>query len=569
MEHRADALAWLAEDPDPDTREELQRLLDIGDEVGIEDRFAERLEFGTAGIRGALGAGPNRMNRALVRRVTAGLADRLNQAAGAAGARGVVVGRDARHKSDAFAADTVRVLAGAGLGVWQFPDVVPTPVVAYAVRYLEAVAGVMVTASHNPPADNGYKVYGPGGRQIVPPLDEEISAAIDAVGSLDDVPLAAPDSDLVWPVADEVAQHYAQQVVAMVDPSGPRDLRIVYSALHGVAGATCVDVLHRAGFADVIPVAEQHEPDPDFPTVAFPNPEEPGAMDLAVATAEANDADVILANDPDGDRIAVGIPGADGWRLLTGDEIGALLGEDLLARGALAGGLRPYVGTTVVSSSLLSKIAAHHGAGYTETLTGFKWLALAAEDLEADGARMVMGYEQALGVTVGDLVRDKDGISAALACADLAARLKAAGRSLADMLDDLARRHGAHVTEGRSQLLDDTAGEDMVQQILDRLRAEPPTDLDGSPVIEVWDHDAGVVTHRDGGLDQIDLPATPLLRFVAEDGTRLMVRPSGTEPKLKFYGEAVVRDEDPRAARDRATVRVRTVLDTVIARVTT
>ncbi|CAN5200652.1 phospho-sugar mutase [soil metagenome] len=565
MDHHDDALAWLAEDPDPDTRDELQRLLDIDDAAGIADRFADRLEFGTAGMRGALGAGPNRMNRALVRRVTAGLADRVVQGPDE-DTRTVVVGCDARHNSDVFAADTAMVLAGAGVAVHQFPDVVVTPLVAYAVRHLATDAGVMVTASHNPPADNGYKVYGPGGRQIIPPLDEEISEAIDAVGSLAGVPLAPADSDLITPVPPEVQAAYTERVLAMVDADGPRDLRIVYTALHGVAGAICVSVLEQAGFADVHPVPEQHQPDPDFPTVAFPNPEEPGAMDLATALAVAVDADLVLANDPDGDRIAVGVPDGDGWRLLSGDEIGVVLAEDVLARGALTAGRRPWVGTTVVSSTLLSKVAAHHGAGYAETLTGFKWLSKVAEDLEqvpGDAAgTMVLAYEQALGVSIGDLVRDKDGISAALTVADLAARLKAQGRSLTDLLDDLAQRHGAHVTLGRSVLLNDPGadGVDLVQRALDGLRATPPADLGGSPVTAVWDHDAGILTRTDGSVEAIDLPATPLLRYLAQDGTMVMVRPSGTEPKLKFYGEAIVTGDDPAAARAAATARVEAVL---------
>lgn len=562
MDHREQARAWLAEDPDPDTREELQRLLDLDDLPGLEDRFGDRLEFGTAGMRGAIGAGPNRMNRAMVRRVTAGLADRLNAAAGA-GARGVVVGRDARHKSDAFEADTVRVLAGAGLGVWTFAEVVPTPVVAFAVRYLEAAAGVMITASHNPPTDNGYKVYGPAGRQIVPPLDTEISQAIDAVGSLGSVPLAPADDELIWRAPTDVVDHYAAAVVGLIDPDGPRDLRIVYTPMHGVAGDLCSRVLRDAGFTDVHVVPEQAEPDPAFPTVDFPNPEEPGAMDLAIAMATEVDADLILANDPDGDRIAVGIRRDGEWELLNGDEIGTLLAEDLLSNGRMTGGLRPAVGTTVVSSSLLARIAAAHDAIYRETLTGFKWLSLAAEELE--DARMVLAYEQALGVTVGDLVRDKDGISAALCVADLAARTRAQGRTVGDVLDDMVGAYGAHMTLGRSVLLDD-GEDDLVQQALDGLRQRPPTDLEGEEIVEVWDHDAGIVTRSDGSFDEIDLPATPLLRYVGADGTRVMVRPSGTEPKLKFYAEAVERHDDPAEARRIAEGRADRVLSAFMER---
>lgn len=561
------ARAWLADDPDPATRAELQALLDAGDTAALEDRFAERLEFGTAGMRGALGAGPNRMNRAMVRRVTAGLAARLLD--GARHTPHVVVGRDARHGSAEFAADTTAVLAGAGIRVSTFDGVIPTPVVAHAVRRLDADAGVVVTASHNPPADNGYKVYMAGGRQIVPPTDAEISQAIDAVGTLAEVPLAGPDSPLVEVLPPSAVDGYVADVLALVDP-GPRTLRIVTTALHGVAGELCTRILRDAGFADVHPVAEQQQPDPDFPTVAFPNPEEPGAMDLAIAAAQAVDADLILANDPDGDRIAVGIPTDDGWRLLSGDEIGVLLAEDVLARGALARGRRPHVATTVVSSTLLRAVAAHHGAGYVETLTGFKWLSAAAEALEESGTgTMVLAYEQALGVSYGDLVRDKDGLSAALAVADLAARLRAGGRGIPDLLDDLARRHGAHVTIGRSVLLDGGGpgddGADLVQTALDGLRARPPADLGGSPVVTTWDHDAGVATDRDGSIEAIDLPATPLLRYLAEDGSMVMVRPSGTEPKLKFYAEAVVDGDDPAVARAIAAERVDAVLDAFMA----
>lgn len=566
MELRQQALAWMAEDPDPATREEVQRLLDLDDDAGLADRFSQRLEFGTAGIRGPLGAGPNRMNRAMIRRVTAGLAERLNQVAGPAGAQGVVVGRDARYNSDEFAADATRVLAGAGLGVWEFVDVVPTPLVAFAVRYLKAAAGVMITASHNPPSDNGFKVYGPGGRQIAAPLDAEISAAIDAVESLDDVPLAPPDTPLVWPIAPDLVENYVHEVLQLIPSDGPKDTTIVYSALHGVAGELCLHILSDAGFTDVHAVPEQQQPNPDFPTVAFPNPEEPGAMDLAVALATEIGADLILANDPDGDRIAVGIPQAGQWRLLGGDEIGTMLAEDVLSRGALAGAGAAHVATTVVSSQLLAKIAADHHAGYTETLTGFKWLSQAAAEVAEDGQTMVLAYEQALGVSIGDLVRDKDGISAALAVADLAARLRHKGQTIDDLLDDLARRHGAHVTEGRSIHLDDSDGEDQVQAALDRLRADPPAELGGSDVVRVWDHDAGVVTAQDGSVEEIGLPPTPLLRYVAADGTRVMVRPSGTEPKLKFYGEAIVAGEDPDAAREQAAARVGEVLDTFMAR---
>ena len=562
MDVREAARRWLAEDPDPDTREELERLLDLDDVPGLEDRFRSALRFGTAGLRGTLGAGPNRMNRAVVRRVTAGLAARLNEAAGGAGARGVVVGRDARHKSDAFAGDAARVLAGAGIGVWRYAEPVPTPLVAFTVRGLGAAGGVQITASHNPPTDNGYKVYGPGGALITEPFDREVAEAVDAIPSLDDVPLAAEDDALLWDVDPVIEDEYLDEVAALAGAFGA-PLRIVYTPLHGVAARHAVAALRRGGFDDVHVVPEQAEPDPDFPTVAFPNPEEPGALDLALALAREVGADLVLANDPDGDRIAVAIPVDGTWRALSGDEVGCLLGA-----AALDAATGPCtVGTTVVSSQLLGRMAADAGARYVETLTGFKWLAEAAAEAAAAGAPMALAYEQALGVSVGDVVRDKDGIGAAVAVAGLASRANAAGGSLSATLEQLARRFGLHHTRGRNVRLDPAGGAALVRAALERLRTAAPETLGGARVTWVADHAQGVVRHADGRTEEIALPAANLVRLQLDDGSRVMVRPSGTEPLLKFYAEVVEpapRGEPLADTRTRAAARVESLLDELV-----
>ncbi|MBI1757769.1 MAG: phospho-sugar mutase [Actinobacteria bacterium] len=504
---RARAEEWLAEDPDPDTRAELRGLLDAGDWPAIEQRFAGRLEFGTAGLRGPLGAGPTRMNRAVVRRTAAGLAAYLR----GIGARGpVVIGYDARHKSVDFAHDSAAVLAGAGFDVRVLPRPLPTPVLAFAVRRLAACAGVMVTASHNPPADNGYKVYlggaaSPGGvagdgAQIVPPADGDIEAAIGAVRSLADVPLSP-----AWhTLGEEVLEAYLDAVAAV--PRTPhRELRIAATALHGVGGAVLSAALRRAGFAEPAVVAEQAEPDPDFPTVRFPNPEEPGAVDLLLALADRVGADLAIANDPDADRCAVAVDG----RLLRGDELGVLLADHLMRHGVTG-----TYATTVVSSSLLAAMCAHHGLPYAETLTGFKWIARAAADL-------AFGYEEAHGYAVApESVRDKDGISAALLVADLAASLRAEGKTLLDRLDELALRHGLHATDQLAVRVDDLS---LITAAMRRLRADLPRELLGEPVTEVTDR----------------LPAANVLTARGRH-CRVVVRPSGTEPKLKAYLEVVI-----------------------------
>lgn len=545
---RAAAEAWMADDPDPDTRAAVARLLADGDADGLAACFGAPLSFGTAGIRGPVGPGPARMNRAVVRRVTAGLAAWL---AGRDAHGEVVVGRDARHGSAAFADEVAATLAGAGVTVRRFAEPVPTPLVAYAVRARGAAAGVQVTASHNPAADNGYKVYLDGGLPLGVPHDAEIAAAIARVGSLAAVPTAAPPPARV-PASVRAGYLAAARSVAGA-PAHPGRLRVVVTPLHGVAGDLLVEALAGAGFTDVTSVPEQHTPDPDFPTVASPNPEEPGTLDLARALAAERDADLVLATDPDGDRIAVATP-AEGWRTLTGDEVGCLLAEHLLTRDAHLPG-RPLVATTVVSSRLLARIAAAHGADYAETLTGFKWLAPVAEQAQAGGRRFVLAYEQALGVMIGDAVRDKDGIGAALLAATLAAGLKARGATVGDALDDLARHHGVHTTQGRSLAVERP---EEVSRAMQALRRDPPAEVAGVAVTAVADHAAGVTRHADQTTAPLATPRADLIGLSLADGSRCLVRPSGTEPRVKCYLEAVepVAGDAVAAARVRAAARL-------------
>ncbi|MFB9206387.1 phospho-sugar mutase [Nonomuraea spiralis] len=506
------ARQWLAQDPDPDTRAELSALLEDDDLPALRERFQAKLEFGTAGLRGELGAGPNRMNRVTVMRAAAGLAGVLGAG------KHVVIGYDARHKSDVFARDTASVLTGAGLHVSLLPRPLPTPVLAFAVRHLGADAGVTVTASHNPPRDNGYKVYWGDGSQIVPPVDREISAAIDAVGRVDQLPLDGPGT--LTELGEGIVDDYIDAVTAL--PLGEaRDLRVAYTPLHGVGSGTLTGAFLAAGFETPMAVEEQRNPDPDFPTVAFPNPEEPGAMDLAIALAAKLGSDLVLANDPDADRCAVGVPLPDGsCRMLTGDEVGGLLAEHVITHTT---GDR-LVATTIVSSTLLSKIAQAHGVRYGETLTGFKWIIKAGEGL-------VFGYEEAIGYSVGSdaglPVHDKDGIGAALTVAAVAATAKRDGRTLLDLLDDQAVRYGLHAT---SQLSFRVADLSLIAGAMDRLRAAPPATLGGHAVESVDDLSRG-----EGGL-----PPTEGLRFHLSGDGRVVVRPSGTEPKLKCYLEVVV-----------------------------
>jgi phosphomannomutase len=523
---RGQAEAWLADDPDPATRDELRGLIAglPGSAAELRDRFAGPLTFGTAGLRGRLRAGPNGMNLAVVTRAAAGLVGWL---AAQDGQGPLLIGYDARHGSREFAERTAQVATGAGRAALLLPRPLPTPVLAYAVRALGAVAGVVVTASHNPPEDNGYKVYlgaalggaAGAGAQIVPPADAGIEAAIRAVGPLTGVALGEPGTVL----GEDIVRGYVDSAAAVVG-DGPRDLSVAYTPLHGVGGAVLTAAFERAGFGTPAVVAEQYEPDPEFPTVAFPNPEEPGAMDLLLALATRTGADLAIANDPDADRCAVAVPGADGtWRALRGDELGALLADHLIRQGVPG-----TYATTIVSSQLLGAMCRARGLPYGETLTGFKWIVRAADDL-------AYGYEEALGYCVAPaLVRDKDGITAALRVAELAAGLKAEGRTLTDRLDDLAAEFGVHATDQLSVRVDDLAE---ITAAMAHVRAAPPTTLLGAEVASVEDRmpDADVLTFRTAA-------------------ARVVIRPSGTEPKLKAYLEVVesVADGDVAAARTRA-----------------
>jgi phosphomannomutase len=498
-----DVSAWIADDSHSGDAAELQALVDGGEWDELADRFRTSLTFGTAGLRGPLRAGPNGMNATVVRRAAAGIATWLARSGRGGGL--VVIGYDGRFRSAEFATDSAAVFAAAGFDTRLMPRLLPTPVLAFAVQYFGAVAGIMVTASHNPPQDNGYKVYLGDGAQLAPPTDMYIEAAIRAVGSTRAIPTSAGYAVL----KDTVVDAYVAAVTALVGP--PRTgLRIVHTAMHGVGTEIVVRAFAKAGFEPLISVSRQAAPDPRFPTVAFPNPEEPGALDLALALARERDADIVIANDPDADRCAVAVPDRGNWRMLQGDEVGVLLADALLTRG-----VRGTYATTIVSSTMLRALAERHGVGYAETLTGFKWIMRAAPD-------MVYGYEEALGYAVApNLVRDKDGISAALLVAERAAALKSADSSLVGRLDDLAAEYGRYQTDQISVRVDELA---MIDQIMARLRADPPDRLLDHPV-EVADL----------------LPDTDALRWTFPGG-RVVLRPSGTEPKLKAYLQVVVPD---------------------------
>jgi phosphomannomutase len=523
------ARAWAAEDPDEQTRAELEAVIaaaERGEETDLADRFAGPLEFGTAGLRGALGAGPHRMNRVVVTRAAAGLAAYLRDTGHGGGS--VVIGFDARHNSDVFARDTAEIMTGAGFKALVMPRTLPTPLLAYAIRELGCVAGVMVTASHNPPEDNGYKVYLGDGSQIVPPADSEIAARIAGIGPLAELPRG--DSGRV--VGEDIVDRYLDTVAGLAG-DGPRDLTVVYTPLHGVGGTTVAQVLETAGFDAPQVVEQQEHPDPDFPTVSFPNPEEPGAMDLAMALAAETRADLVVANDPDADRCAVAVPDAHGWRMLRGDEVGALLAHHLIARGR-----KGTYANSIVSSSLLGKMAAAAGQPHEETLTGFKWIG------RVEG--LAFGYEEALGYCCDpEHVRDKDGVSALLLVCELAAAAKAEGRGLTDVLDDIAHEHGLHATDQLSVRFEDLSD---IPATMERLRATPPTTLGGLAVERVEDLAKG----------SAQLPPTDGLRYSLAHGARVIVRPSGTEPKVKCYLEVVVPvgDEDVDAARISAAGRL-------------
>ena len=515
---RLEVEKWIAEDPDPHTRAQLQEMLDANDEVSLQSCFSGFLEFGTAGLRGPLGPGPSRMNRAVVTKTAAGLASYMKRH----GLKSVVIGRDARYGSEDFTRDTAEIMQGAGFEVFVLPRPLPTPVLAFAVRNLKCDVGIMVTASHNPPQDNGYKVYLGGivdgvryeGSQIISPADSEISADIAAVPALDSL-----ERSQGWKVLDE--SHVDAYVSATSRlATKPGNLKIVYTAMHGVGTETLRKVFKSAGFPEPILVTEQAQPDPDFPTVKFPNPEEPGAIDLSLHKARAESADLVIANDPDADRCAAAILDRDGqWRMLRGDEVGALLGEYMARK---APNKEVTLANSIVSSSILSKIAHHYGLLFKETLTGFKWLAKIPN--------LWFGYEEALGYAVdSQSVNDKDGISAALVLVQLATDLKAQGKTLVDLLDEIWERHGYH---GTKQISVRTTNLAQIDAILSRFRDATPTTI-GRFALTSFDD---LEKPTDG------LPPTNGVRIRLMDNIRIIVRPSGTEPKIKCYIEVISKD---------------------------
>lgn len=529
------ARAWLAVDPDPDTRAELERLLAEDDRTELDDAFSGPLEFGTAGLRGRMGPGPNRMNRVVVAQAAAGIGDWLVQH-GHAGGR-VIIGFDARLKSRDFATESARLLAGAGFEVLLTASPTPTPVVAFGIRHHGCVAGIVVTASHNPAADNGYKVYLGDGSQIIPPTDSEMAACIAAhtIDSLADL----PRSDEHRVLGEELLDAYIDETAGLVPSASPRELSWVHTAMHGVGAHAMRRLSAAAGFATPTEVAEQAEPDPTFPTVAFPNPEEAGAIDLALARAAEVGADVVIANDPDADRCAVAAVVDGGWRMLTGDELGLLLGDHMVTRGAPG-----VLANSVVSSRGLAKLAQLRDRRHVTTLTGFKWIGRVPD--------LAFGYEEAIGYCCDSArVPDKDGLSAALMVLELAATLKARGLTLADRLDELAAELGLFATAQLSLRFDDLS---LISAAVDRLRQAPPATLLGVPVV-----------FKDLAEGSPDLPPTNAVMLVS-DAVRVIVRPSGTEPKLKCYLEVCLpkdRTQIGSAARFAAATRLTTLREQV------
>lgn len=517
---RAEVEKWIVEDPDSKTRHQLQDLLDSGDETTLRTCFSGFLEFGTAGLRGPLGPGPSRMNRAVVTKTAAGIATYMKKH----GLKSIVIGRDARYGSEDFTRDTAEIMMGAGFTTYVLPRPLPTPVLAHAVRNLKCDVGIMVTASHNPPQDNGYKVYLGGtvngvaynGSQIISPTDSEISSYIAEVP-----PLPSLSREAGWVVLDESSvDDYVKATSRLA--TNPGSLKVVYSAMHGVGTETLRKVFIAAGFPEPILVTEQAEPDPDFPTVAFPNPEEPGAIDLSLKKAAEVSADLVIANDPDADRCAAAIADSSGqWRMLRGDEVGALLGEYMARRAPDSSAI---LANSIVSSSILRKIAQHHGLRFTETLTGFKWLAKIPN--------LWFGYEEALGYAVdSQSVNDKDGISAALALVQLATDLHRDNKTIEDLLDELWSRHGYH---GTKQISVRTTNVAQIDSILSRFRKSTPHSIGRFSVSQFDD----LEKPSDG------LPPTNGVRIYLGTNIRVIVRPSGTEPKIKCYIEVVSKNRD-------------------------
>ena len=510
---------WIDQDPDAETVAELEKLISGSDEAGLADRFGKRIGFGTAGLRGLLGAGPNRMNRVLVAQAAAGISKYLKENFDDPS---VVIGYDARKNSDVFAKDSAQIFAGFGIRAFLFPELAATPLVAYAVRNLGASAGVMVTASHNPPGDNGYKVYDFSGSQIISPVDLEIAKHIDEFAKSGSV-AALTRSESFVKVPTSVRSGYLQSVSGLLNKHSTRkDIKIVYSAMHGVGASFIQEIFKLSGLAEPAQVLSQQQPDGKFPTVSFPNPEEPGAMDASLATAEDQHADLVLVNDPDADRLAVAFKKADGgYQQLTGDQLGLILGEEMASRASREG-RTGSLACSIVSSSALSEVAKHYGFGFEQTLTGFKWVSRVPN--------LIFGYEEALGYCVDwSQVRDKDGLSAALIVADIASALANQGYTLGDQLDKLMQRYGYFATGQISIRVTDLT---VIANLMNKLRTNPPAQIAGVDAV-----------FEDMNQGSDSLPATDALRFKLQDGRTVIVRPSGTEAKLKCYLQAVSDNE--------------------------
>lgn len=535
-------VAWIDGDPDPVTRAELQSLLDSGDTAALEERMGPMLRFGTAGIRGVVEAGSSRMNRAVIIKTTAGLGAYLLRRHGS-NPGPVVVGFDARLSSRQFAEDTTGVLLAAGFEVFMFPEPTPTPIVAFAGKELQAIATVVVTASHNPPRDNGYKVYDDNGAQIIPPVDEGIASEIELTGPARSVPRAEIGRATI--LDDRLFEQYWCAVDAERPKVEPAPLRIVTTPLHGVGGRPLVEILSKAGYTDIFPVPEQFEPDGRFPTTVFPNPEEPGALDLALELASNIEADLVIANDPDADRLAVAVPGTPDWQTLSGNQVGVLLADHILTHWHHS--VRPIVINSIVSTPMLGAVARYHDAHFEQTLTGFKWITNAALDLEARGVgRFALGFEEALGYSVGPVVRDKDGLSAALVFTDMVAEAQRTGRNVDDLLDDLALRCGTWVSAQHAVVRPGSDGLDDIQAAMERLGNEQPSVVAGRDVVSVTDF------RKDSHSRPRWLPADGLMLMELAGDGRVLVRPSGTEPKLKIYVDlrAALGGADSRTAEE-------------------
>lgn len=529
---------WLERDPDPKTREELQYLIDTHEHDELENRFHSRLQFGTAGLRGMVGAGPNRMNRLVIQETATGLGHYLIDHTNDTCKRGVVIGYDGRTDSKQFAHDTASVLTSLGIKVYLTSKVAATPIVAYGIEHFNAAAAVVVTASHNPPEYNGFKVYWENGAQIIPPHDSGIAAEIDIAATKPIPQMSLSDAHakglLVW-LEDNYYQSYRETMNSnelLSNHTDPLSISVAYTAMHGVGAEMAETLLHDAGFKKVLSVSEQREPDGTFPTVNFPNPEEAGAMDMVIALADSVGAELACANDPDADRFALAVRTPEGdYKMLTGDQVGILFGEYLLRH---TNATKQLVGNTIVSSRLLQKIAQDKGAEYFQTLTGFKWLTNVAMQRQSEEKQFLFAYEEALGYTVGSKVWDKDGLSALVAFAQLAAELYSQGKTIWDQLESIYRQHGVYVNAQRSIALAPNS-----PSMGDKLRETPPKEIAGFKVLITEDLKASLRFTADGKTEEINLPASDVLIYHLDNDARIIVRPSGTEPKLKCYYEVI------------------------------